>query len=526
MMDWLASNGVAIGMIAVLVVVVLILLFNRWEKVGPNEVLIVSGRPHLYQSADGAKHAKGFSLIQGGWTWVRPWEKADRLSLELMTLELNTPEFYTRLGVPIVVDGIAQIKIRSDDPIATATAAEMFLSKSTDDLNQVAHQMMSGHLRGAIATLSFEEILSQPEAFAQRVQQLTAEDLGNMGIQVVSFTIREIKDPSQYIKALERPQQAEVEKNAALGEAKATRDSAIGRATAEREATVTASQASKEAMLAKLQAETAVAEAQKIKEVQVQNYQSEAAKAKAEADLSYELQKAKTEQLVVEQKMGIDLAQKKKQIEVEESEIERRSKELIHTVQRPAEAESAKVITLAEAERQRQVAMAEAQAEAGKVRGLAEADVIRAKGQAEAEAIRLRGLAEAEGLKAKSLAEAEGMQAKAEAYKQYNEAAVSQMFIERLPELAAAVAAPLSKIDKIVLVSTGGASTGIEQITKGVVDVLAQVPGIAETLAGLDLRAIFQRVPAMAGGSIDSPPAGDGETARRVEDEGGKDKEA
>ncbi len=499
MLNWVVANWLPISIIAAMGVAVLVLLFNRWEKVGPNEVLIVSGRPHVYEGADGSRHAKGFSIIHGGWTFVRPWEKADRMKLELMTLEINTPAFYTKYGVPIVVDGIAQIKVRSDDLIATATAAEMFLSKSVDDLNQIAHQMMSGHLRGAISTLSFEEILSQPEAFAQRVQQLTAEDLGNMGIQVVSFTMREIQDPSGYIKALERPKQAEVEKNAALGEANAQRDASIGRSAAEREATVTSSLALQEAQLAKLQAETAVAEAQKAKEVQVQQYHAEMARAKAEADLSYDLQKAKSEQLVVTERLGVDLVQKQKMVEVEESEIRRREMELVHSVQKPAEAERQKIAILTAAERERQIALAEAEAAAAKARGLAEAEVIRVKGEAEAEAVRLRGLAEAEGLKARLLAEAEGMRAKAEAYQQYNEAAVSQMLIEKLPDLAAAVSAPLQKIDRIMLVNTGnGDGTGIERITKGVVDVIAQVPGVAEALVGIDLKEVLQRVPGLS----------------------------
>ena len=496
---WLAANWVPLTICGIVILALVVLVFNRWEKVGPNEVLIVSRRHATYIATDGRHMEKGFSIIHGGWTFVKPWEKADRLSLELMTLELETPEFFTKFGVPIILDGIAQIKIRSDDPVATATAAEMFLSKSLSELNLIAHQMMSGHLRGAISTLSFEEILSQPEAFAQRVQHLTAEDLGNMGIQVVSFTIREVKDPSNYIKALERPQQAEVEKNAVLGEARANRDAAIGRATAERESTVTASVAQKESQLARLQAETAVAEAMKIKEVQVQEYASQAAKAKAEADQSYELQKAKTQQLVINEKMGVDLAQKRKQIEVEESEIERRTKELVHMVQKPAEAESARIGLMADAEKGRQVAMAEAEAESAKVRGMAEAQIILAKGQAEAESIRLKRLAEAEGTKALLLAEAEGMQAKAEAYQQYNEAAVSQMLIEKLPEMAAAVAAPLAKIDRIIMVNTGSGADGlgIDRITKGVVDVLAQIPGVAEVLSGINLKELINKVPTL-----------------------------
>ncbi|MBS1714304.1 MAG: flotillin family protein [Armatimonadetes bacterium] len=166
---------------------------GRYEKVGPNEVLIVSGRPTTYTGHDGHTATKNFRIFHGGGTFVWPVrERVDRLSLELMTLEICTPEFYTKFGVPIIVDGIAQIKVRSDDPTSLITAAEMFLSKSRTEMNEIALQMMSGHLRSVISTLPFEEIHSSPETFAQTVQRLTSEDLANMGIQVISFTIRQI----------------------------------------------------------------------------------------------------------------------------------------------------------------------------------------------------------------------------------------------------------------------------------------------------------------------------------------------
>ncbi|MDP6358333.1 MAG: flotillin family protein, partial [Planctomycetota bacterium] len=185
---------------------------SRYVKVGPNEVLIVSGRPNVYINPEtGEKVRRNFSIYHGGGTFVLPVrEKVDRMSVELITLEIRTPEFFTKYGVPIVVDAIAQIKVRSDDDIPIATAVEMFRSKSIREMNETAHQMMQGHLRGVISTMPFEEIHANPEAFAQAVQRLTAADLANMGIQVVSFTIREVQDPSGYLKALGRPQLAQV----------------------------------------------------------------------------------------------------------------------------------------------------------------------------------------------------------------------------------------------------------------------------------------------------------------------------
>lgn len=496
---------------AILLIVVALFLFgyyaSRFEKAGPNEVLIVSGRPASYIGADGLEVHKNFRLYHGGGTFVWPVrERHDRLSLELMTLEIRTPEFFTKFGVPIIVDGIAQIKVRSDDPIALITAAEMFLSKSRREMNEIALQMMSGHLRAVISTMPFEEIHTSPEAFAQTVQRLTAEDLANMGIQVISFTIREIQDPSGYLRAIGRPKMADVQKNAVIGEANATRDASMGEALAQREATVTSAKATEESELAKITADVSVAEAAKEKDIKLHAYAAEVAAAKADSDIAYQLQKAKRDQLLADEQLGISLVEKRKQVELEESEVVRREKELMHTVQKPAEAERERIRILAEAEQQRLQTIARAEAEAARARGLAEAEIIRAKGEAEAEAIRLKSLAEAEGMRARLLAEAEGMQEKAKAWQEYNEAAISQMLIERLPEIASAVAQPMSRIDKITMLNSGATdSTGVGKVTQGVADVITQIPTVVEALSGIDLKQMVGR--AAGNGKATLPPA-------------------
>lgn len=491
-----------VWLLMVMTVTVLMLRFfaNRYEKVGPNEVLIVSGRASSYTTAEGEQIRQNFKIYHGGGTFVWPIrEKVDRLSLELMTLEIKTPEFYTKFGVPIIVDGIAQIKVRSDDPGSLITAAEMFLSKSREEMNEVALQMMSGHLRAVISTMPFEEIHANPEAFAQAVQRLTAEDLANMGIQVISFTIREIKDPKGYLQAIGRPKMAEVQKNAVLGESNANRDSTMGKSLAEREATVTSSKAQEEAQLARISAELAIAGADKEKNIRLNDYSSEVATARANSDIAYDLQKAKAQQQLTEETLGVSIIERRKLVEVEQQEIERKEYELVHTVRKPAEAERQKIEILAQAEQRRRQAVAEAEAQAIRLQGNAEAEIIKAKGEAEAGSIRQKALAEAEGLRAKLLAEAEGMKEKAKAWQEYNEAAVSQMYIEKLPAIAAAVAAPLSRIDRIVMVNTGNGNngTGVEAITKGVTDVLAQLPAVAEVLTGVNLPELIKRVPGM-----------------------------
>ncbi|HEV8246727.1 MAG TPA: SPFH domain-containing protein [Polyangiaceae bacterium] len=479
---------VAIGFAAVLVLAALLKLVSMcYRKVGPNKVLIVSGRHDTYLNPyTGERVRKAFKIFHGGGTFVIPLrERVDTMSVELMTLEILTPEFFTKFGVPIVVDGIAQIKVRSEDPVAVATAAEMFLSKSTAEMNEIAHQMMQGHLRAVISTMPFEEIHANPEAFAQTVQKLTAEDLANMGIQVVSFTIREIQDPSGYLKALGRPKLAEVQKDAAVGEANAERDAAIGRAHASREAAVTSAHARQESDLAKLTAEVKVLDAQAERDKRFAEVSCEVAEKKAESDLAYELSTTKTKQLML-----------REQLLVRDLEIQSRERELSETVQKPAEAERLRIETMAQAERARIRIVTEAQAEATRLMGQAEADAMLAHAHAEVELVRKRALAEAEGLRCRLEAEAEGMQKKAEAWKNYGSAAVAELVISKLPEIASAVAAPLAKVDRIVLIGDGGGggSAGIERVTRSVGQVLAQVPSMVEAMSGIDLIGLMKRI--------------------------------
>jgi flotillin len=471
---------------------ILVLLLACWrlitgcyKKVGPNKVLIVSGRPDTYTDPyTGERRRRSFKIFHGGGTFVLPVrERVDFMSVELMTLEIRTPEFFTKFGVPIVVDGIAQIKVRSEDPVAVATAAEMFLSKSTAEMNEIAHQMMQGHLRAVISTLPFEEIHNNPEAFAQTVQRLTAEDLANMGIQVVSFTIREVQDPSGYMQALGRPKLAEVQRDAAIGEANAERDAAVGRAHASRQASVTGAEARQESELAQLIAEVKILDAKAERDKRFAEVSCEVAEKKAESDLAYELSTTRTKQAML-----------REQLLVRDLEIQSRERELAESVQKPAEAERLRIETLAQAERSRIRLVTEAEAEAKRLMGHAEAEVMLARAQAEVELVRRRGLAEAEALQKRLEAEAEGMRKKAEAWQNYNSSALAELVIGRLPEIASAVAAPLAQVDRIVMIGDSGGSSGVERLTRSVGEVLSQVPTIVEAMSGVDLTALLNRV--------------------------------
>jgi flotillin len=175
-------------------------VLSRYTKVGPNQVLVISGIKR--KATDGS--IQGFRIVKGGGTFVWPiFEKIDILSLELLTIDVQTPEVYTSKGVPVKVDGVAQIKVKGDD-ISIGTAAEQFLGKPVDEVRNIATQTLEGHLRAILGTMTVEEIYQNRDAFASKVQEVAAGDTANMGLTIVSFTIRDIRDSQGYLDASPR----------------------------------------------------------------------------------------------------------------------------------------------------------------------------------------------------------------------------------------------------------------------------------------------------------------------------------
>lgn len=426
---------------AAVVLAGLIVLWGwRYTKAGPNEVLIVSGRKRSYNDADGKKRTAGYRMVRGGGTFVWPIrERVQRLSLELLTVEVRTPEAYTGQGVKVMVDAVAQVKVKSDD-VSIVRAAEQFLSTGPETIRRVALQVIEGHLRAILGALSVEDVYLRRAEFAAMVKEAARPDLEAMGLDILSLTIRHVADEQGYLEAVGRPRVAQVKRDAAVAEAEAERISVVAR----------------------LEAEEKI-EAQRRQLQQV----------KAEADLAYDLQRYKTEQLV-----------KEEQIALQVKEIQRKEHELEAEIRKPADAEKARIMTMADAEKFQ----------------------LEAEGSGRAAAIRATGTAEAEVLKAKGMAEAEAMGQKAVSWKEYNEAAVTDRFISILPELAAAVSEPLSRTEKIVVVgnSNGHGGSGAAKITGDVAEIIAQLPTVVESLSGVKLSDLINKVPALANGATDS----------------------
>jgi len=482
-----------LGVLAVAVVGYVLAYLAFLKKAGPNEVIVVSGRGKV-------------KFITGGADMVVPlFHTWNRLSLEVMTLDVTTPEVYTVQGVPVAVDGVAQIKIKKDEASLHA-AAERFLGKMPEEIAKIALETVQGHLRAILGTLSVEEIYKNRDQFAQKVQEISAGDLGNMGLGIDSFTIRDLRDKHGYLEALGKPRIAEVKRTAAIAEAVAAMEASIAQADAERETRERQAEAQRLAQVAEAKRDAAVAEANADK---VRRQKEADATAMRAAEIAqFQAQQAIAEQQAVanrkraEAEMAYELQKKTMEIQIQEQEIKRREKELDATIKRQADAKRYEMETLADATRKKIETEAEAEkqrlvlvADGEKARGLAAAAVTEAQGLAEAEANKARGLAEAEARKAQGLAEAMAMEKKAEAWQKYNEAAVLQILAPALPEIARAMAEPLGRIDRITLVNTGGNSElGVARLTAEVAKAVSQVPPVIESLTGVKLGDLLSKL--------------------------------
>ncbi len=472
-----------ISLIIVIALVLVIIMGFAWiatlvRKVGPNEALLIYGL--------GTRNLP--KVIKGGGTVVMPFlQNARQLSLELMSFDVApTQDLYTRQGVAVNVEAVAQIKVKGD-PDSIRTAAEQLLTKSPPEREGLIRLVMEGHLRGIVGQLTVEEIVKQPEMVADRMRATSAEDMDKMGLEIISFTIKEVRDNNEYIMNMGRPDVARIKREADIATAEADRDTAIRRAQAMREAAVAKAQADQERVIAETASAAKQAESQRDLELKKADYTASVRKQQAVADKTYDIQANVMQQQVVVEQVKIERAQREEQIKVQDAEIQRRERELIATVLKPAEIEKQRIETLADAERQRRVLEAQGASEASK-----------SQGEGTAEANRAIGMAEADVIRAKGKAEADAMHLRADAFRQYNQAAVIDKLLTNLPEIARAMSEPLRQVDKITIVSTGGNGSnggfGANQITGDIVNMVAQLPVLFETLTGVKLADLMSNV--------------------------------
>ena len=442
-------------------ILVLGLLARMYRKAGPNEALIVYG-------------FRGPRVIKGHGTVIFPMvENCRELSLELMSFDVAPQQdLYTKQGVAVTVEAVAQIKVRSDQA-SILTAAEQFLTKTPLQREGLIRLVMEGHLRGIIGQLTVEQIVKEPEMVGERMRATCAEDISKMGLEVVSFTIKEVRDKNEYISNMGRPDVARIKRDAEMATADAERDTAIKRATALRESAVAKAQADQERVIAETASATRQAEAQRDFEIKKAEYAEQSRRQEATADKAYELQTNIMLQQVTAEQVKVQQVEKEGQIKVQEAEILRHEKELIATVLKGAEIERQRIENMAAAEKNRLTAEAEGRAAAIQTQGEAEASIIFQKGEAEAKA----------------------MSVKAEAYQEWNQAAVVDKLLTNMADVVRAMAEPLSKVDRITIVSTGNEdAAGAHKITGDMTRIAAQVPALFEALSGMDIKQLMANV--------------------------------
>jgi flotillin len=458
-----AGVWVMVGLAIMAVLFIMGILTRLYRIAGPNEALVVTG----FRGQQGR-------IVKAGGTIVFPLiEQCRILSLELMSFDVAPQQdLYTKQGVAVTVEAVAQIKVKSD-PESIRTAAEQFLNKTPQIREGLIRLVMEGHLRGIIGQLTVEEIVKQPEMVAERMRSTCADDMNKMGLEVISFTIKEVKDKNDYISNMGRPDIARIKRDADIAAAEAERDTAIKRAVAKREASVAEAQADQERVLAQTLSQAKQAEATRDMNVKQAQYLEVSKKQQAQADKAYEIQTQIMQQQVVAESVKIQQVEKEQQVKVQEAEIARREKELIATVLKQAEIERQRIETLAAAEKSRLTVEAEGRAASIRQQGEAEADIIFKKGDAEARA----------------------MNVKAEAFQEYNQAAVIDKLLTGLPDIVRALASPLANVDKITIVSTGnGDSAGMHKVTGDIAQMAAQVPALFETLSGMKMSELLGKV--------------------------------
>ncbi len=504
--------GIILGIIFIVAIVL-----SMWKKIPQDKAAVITG-------------LKKRVITGGGGLVVPLLERIDTISLESMKLDVRTNGAMTSQGVPINTDGVAVIKVRNDKNSILAAIEQFNATKESETvriISDVSREVLEGKLREIISKLTVEEIYNDRESFGAKVHEVAGTDLSEMGLEIKTLTIKDISDNNGYLKALGEARIAEVKKNAQIAVAESNKETQIKTSEAQRIGEV-----------ASIEAQTAIAEAQKDKNIKQLAFEKEQFAAKADADAAYNIQKNITQKTITDtemdaevlkqqrlkdvetEKIQISIAAEQKNIELALKKAERKEKELLETMVKPAEAEKAREQLNAEAEKYKEIAEAEARAEARKLQaaaeaearklqaeadaeaiklqakaqaeqtqlqGLADAEQAKARGLAEAEVIRQKGLAEAEAIKMQGLAEAEAMEKKAEAYAKYTDAGKMEMLVNILPEVARHVAEPMSRIEKIIVMDGGHDSAGATNVARTVASTMSTVMESVKEMTGFDL---------------------------------------
>ena len=455
--------GIVIG-VGVLIAAIVALFASGYVKSPPDTAYIISGfrKPRILIGKAGFR--------------IPFLERLDKLSLKMFSVDVKTTDFVPNAEyINVKVDATVKIRIGQSEEMMTL-ASKFFLNEGEDMIIRRVQDTLEGNMREIVGQMKLEEMVIDRKAFGERVQENAVPDLQKMGLEMISFNVQSFSDQNNVIEDLGIDNISQIKKGAAVAKAQADRDIAIAQA-----------QAAKEANDAKVQSEMEIAEKQTSLAIRQAELKQQSDVKKAEADAAYAIQEQEQRRSIEVSSANADIARAERTAELKAKEVEVTKQTLDAEIRAKADA-------------QRYAAEQEAEAELFRRTKEAEAKMI--ERQREAEGIRAVGEAEAEAIRLKALAEAEGIDKKAEAMKKYGEAAVIEMIMEALPEIAKNVAEPLSKVDKITMYGEGNSAKLLSDIVNGTTQV---TEGLTAGM-GIDLKALLAGI---IGGKMaeSDPPA-------------------
>ena len=470
--------------LAAVVVFAIIVIAAGYVKAPPDKAYIISGMRKTPKILIGRAGIK-----------IPFFERVDKLYLGQMTVDIKTESSVpTNDFINVNVDAVAKIRIGTTEE-AIQLAAKNFLNKNPEQITMDLQDSLQGNMREIIGTLALKTINTDRDSFSDQVMEKASKDMSKLGIEILSCNIQNVTDENGLISDLGMDNTAKIKKDAAIAKAQADRDVAIARAEAD-----------KAANDARVAAESEIAEKNNALDIKKADLKQQADTAKAMADAAYEIQQQEQQKTIQATTVNAQIAKAEREAELRQKEVIVREQELAAQIEKQADAEKYKAEKQAEAEliqRQKNAEAAKyekemeaqaqkAKAEAEKYAAEQEAAGIKAKYDAEAAGIAAKGRAEAEAIRAQGLAEAEAMEKKAEAYKKYNGAAMAEMMIKIMPQMAAEIAKPLSQIDKINIYGTGDNGNGASQISGNMPIVMKQVFDTMSEATGVDFTEIMR----------------------------------
>lgn len=462
--------------IAVAILLLIGLIFMSYVKCPPDMVYLISGLK------------KEPRVIIGKATLRIPFfERVDKLTLELIQIDVRTSRVPTSDFINVDVDAVANVRI-PNNPELIQVAARHFLNQNSDYIAKNVQQVLEGNMREIIGQMNLKDLVNNKQLFSNKIQENAKDDINAIGLEIVNLNVQSCTDENNAINDLGIDNLSKIQK-----------DAKIAKAEAERDVKVAEAKAAKEGNEAKALSEAEIAKQNKDLALKQYEYQIEQDKKKAEADTVYEIQKAERQKLINENTVLAEIARTEKETELKEKEVALREKQLDAEVRKQADADKYKAEITAEAQKQVTIQNAQADLEKAKQEAQAkieiakankeaaelEAQAIRAKAIAEADGIKAKLEAEADGIKAKGLAEAAGIEKKAEAQAKMQQASVVEMIINKLPDIAKEVSTPLSNVDSITMY--GDQST---QLIESGTQKIDKILKVAQDSLGVDLKSI------------------------------------